>query len=534
MNHRPASHWLLLVTCVLTWPGCAQPLFNRQVADISSGISPQVSGPESQEGPVSLARLVERSGQTEQAQRMYLTLIEKQPDNPLPYHRLGVMAAQEKKWRVAETFFNQAYALDPSSTELLSDMGYFYYLQNRHQEAENILRQALALDADDKAANNNLGLVLGDQKRFDESFNVFRKAGTDAEARANLAFVLAQQGRYDQALETYSNALSLDRKLRPAAMAMLQLAQHRPKPAAVDQQVNSPQVEARQQVAPPKDDDEVVLASAAAVEISDLPARPAASLPQAITPAKVARAQDVPVSAASGNDREVVIADQPEPIAQRRSRSLARRRHDVDVPSQKLTGSTSLALGIIEVIEQGRRQPATEVDRNAAEFRSSNESQGPEIVAEKAANPAPRTTTQQLILQPPGNQRTLATAQLSETNGDPIRPASAAPEPTVPKTPILPSLKATQAKTPTSVAHAENGPSHGGNSVHAGDVAQAKRSRARVRPTKKPDLAERTEAVDQRQSPKELVPEIASKVAPTPSVKTPEISAKLSRLGIEP
>jgi Flp pilus assembly protein TadD len=519
---------------VLTWPGCAQPLFNRHLADISSGIPPHVSGPESQEGPVSLARLVERSGQTEQAQRMYLTLIEKQPDNPLPYHRLGVMAAQEKKWRVAEQFFNQAYALNPSSTELLSDMGYFYYLQNRHQEAENILRQALALDADDKAANNNLGLVLGDQKRFDESFNVFRQAGTDAEARANLAFVLAQQGRYDQALETYSNALSLDRKLRPAAMAMLQLAQHRPKPAAGDPPTNSPQLAAKPEVASPKDDDEVMLASAAAVEISDLPARPAASLPQANTRAKAPPTQDVPVRAATNIESGVVIADQPEPVAPRRSPKLARQNVDIVVPSHKPTGGTSLAIDIIEVVEQCTRQLATEAERNAAEVRSENKSQRPEIVAEKAASLPATKTDQQLILQPPGNQGMVATTQLSKNHGEPTRTVSTSSALTASETPMLPSLKAMQPITPAVVARVSDGPSNGGNVVHDGEIAPAKRPRARVRSNRTPDLATRNEVGDRRESPNEVLPAIALEISPTPSVKTPEISAKLSRLGIEP
>jgi DNA-binding SARP family transcriptional activator len=67
-------------------------------------------------------------------------------------------------------------------------------------------------------------MVLGEQGRDEESLAMFRRVGTEAQAKANLAFVYTQRGDVDQAVESYSEALTLDAKMRPAAQALVQLA----------------------------------------------------------------------------------------------------------------------------------------------------------------------------------------------------------------------------------------------------------------------------------------------------------------------
>jgi Tfp pilus assembly protein PilF len=179
-------------------------------------------------GPLALARLSERHGETEQAERFYQAMIKKSPQNPTPYHRLGAIRAKEGNFQAADEYFTQALQLDPTNAVLLSDAGYLYYLQNRPAEAEAILRQALEIKPSDPTICNNLAMLLGEQGRCREALTMFKRAGTEAQAYANLAFVYVQQGEFDKAEKGYSRALTLDRNLRPAAEALTQLARYEP------------------------------------------------------------------------------------------------------------------------------------------------------------------------------------------------------------------------------------------------------------------------------------------------------------------
>lgn len=176
---------------------------------------------------VAVARLTERSGKIERAKSMYQAILSDEPGNQLAYHRLGVIAAQQKQWSQAERYFRKAYTIGRPSAQLLSDMSYYYYLRHQLDEARQLASRALKLDPKNTTAHNNLGLILGEQGYYAESLSSFKRAVPQAEAHANLAFVLAQAGAPDDALQHYSLALSQDKHLRSAGKAMMQLAERK-------------------------------------------------------------------------------------------------------------------------------------------------------------------------------------------------------------------------------------------------------------------------------------------------------------------
>lgn len=171
------------------------------------------------------ARLFERRRQDDEAERLYLQVIRQSPSNPVPHHRLAVLYTRKGKFKEADEHFGRALALKPDDPQLLGDVGYFYHLACRPKEAEQYLRRALEIDPGNRVFSNNLALVLADQGQRDECLALFRRAGSEKDARANYAFVLAQQGEYQQALDLYDRVLTEDQSLRPAADAMIELAQ---------------------------------------------------------------------------------------------------------------------------------------------------------------------------------------------------------------------------------------------------------------------------------------------------------------------
>ncbi len=172
---------------------------------------------------LAIARLAERQGDPAQARTLYLRYIEKNPEHPLPHHRLGVMAAREAKYDEAEQHFMRAMQLAPPSVELLSDVGYCYYLLSRLDEAEQLLRQGAAAEPANKMVNNNLALVMAAKGDFAQSAQTFRRVNEEGQARANQAYALSQNGNLEQARQEYLHALTADETLTNAAKALLQV-----------------------------------------------------------------------------------------------------------------------------------------------------------------------------------------------------------------------------------------------------------------------------------------------------------------------
>ncbi len=177
-------------------------------------------------GPLSLARLSERRGQTDQAEHLYQMIIVRDPTNPVPHHRLAVLCAKQGKFADADEHFAEALRLSPPNPRLMSDIGYSHYIQHRLDDAQSILRHALELTPGDAAITNNLAIVLGEQGRYSESLALFRRVGNEQQAYANVAFVYSQRGDIAEAKAWYGRALSVDDTMRPAAEALIQLTRY--------------------------------------------------------------------------------------------------------------------------------------------------------------------------------------------------------------------------------------------------------------------------------------------------------------------
>lgn len=251
MTWRSTGYPWVALACGMAMAGCAQPaLFTRSqpevplvhtaepakptfLSKLSGGVpsTPAPAKPKTlargsrEESQLAMARLQERRGQTREAEAVYRAMISKFPDHPLAWHRLGVMSAKAGKYAEAEEYLQRSRQAAPANAALLSDLGYLYCLQHRLNDAERVLREAIAIEPHHVAANNNLGLVLGEMGRFEESMTAFKRVGTESQALANLAYVHSQLGNLAEAQSLYSRALSIDDTLRPAAEAMIQIAQ---------------------------------------------------------------------------------------------------------------------------------------------------------------------------------------------------------------------------------------------------------------------------------------------------------------------
>lgn len=159
---------------------------------------------------IARGRSLERSGNTEQARKVYEEILRHDRNNIEAMHRLGVVADMQKRHGEAEQIFLSALRKQPRNAELLSDLGYCFFLQGRLDKAEAALIKATVLEPTNIRYRNNLGLVLGHQKRYDDALEQFTQAGSEADAYYNLAFVFAAQDLDGEAKECFQTALNID------------------------------------------------------------------------------------------------------------------------------------------------------------------------------------------------------------------------------------------------------------------------------------------------------------------------------------
>lgn len=174
---------------------------------------------------LAMARLCERKGDPNKAIILFKKYLEKEENkkNPMPYHRLGVLYAAQGKYEEAHHYFGQSFRLNPRNVQLLSDIGYAYYLQHKLKDAEVSLRRADSYESNNESVCVNLGLTLGMQGKFDEAMKCFRRVCTPGQSYANLAYIYSQMNRFSDARKAYLKALTLDKDLKVAAEAMLQV-----------------------------------------------------------------------------------------------------------------------------------------------------------------------------------------------------------------------------------------------------------------------------------------------------------------------
>ncbi|MBN1912721.1 MAG: tetratricopeptide repeat protein [Pirellulales bacterium] len=162
----------------------------------------------------------ESESNLEAARAVYQRLIAQQPKRYEAYHRLGVLADRQRRYREAETLYGQAIRLRGGDAGLFNDLGYCLYLQGKFDKAEGALLKAVSYDPSNSRYRNNLGMVYGNQKRYDEALAQFRRAGSDADAYYNLAFILASNEDPEGAKNCFRLALAADSTHEPSRRAL--------------------------------------------------------------------------------------------------------------------------------------------------------------------------------------------------------------------------------------------------------------------------------------------------------------------------
>src|SRR5207249_3315070 len=98
---------------------------------------------------------LQKSGQFDQAERVFRQLISQHPTNPDVLNLLGMLLARRKRQREATDLFRMAVALRPDIAEFHQNLAGALHTMRQWPEAEKVARRALQL----KPGARSLGLL---------------------------------------------------------------------------------------------------------------------------------------------------------------------------------------------------------------------------------------------------------------------------------------------------------------------------------------------------------------------------------------
>lgn len=152
-------------------------------------------------------------GNVRAAEREWLEVMRRDPDNMTDLTYLGMLYAKEGRFAEAEKFLRRALEVFPRNTTAHLNLGAVYAETGSTQQAESHFRAAIALSPLNSTAHNELGRLCWNAGRLEEAERLFRRS---VEIEPNvlgydgLGDALMRRGVYDEAEGLFKLALSLD------------------------------------------------------------------------------------------------------------------------------------------------------------------------------------------------------------------------------------------------------------------------------------------------------------------------------------
>jgi tetratricopeptide (TPR) repeat protein len=163
-------------------------------------------------GLLARATAVHQKGELTEAERLYLAILEAQPDHFDAMHLLGVVRYQKGRHHEALDMIGSALKRNPGSAEALSNQGAVLQRLGRHKEGLRSYDQALTIWPDYPEALNNRGSVLRELNRYEEALASYDQAlairPDDPDTLNNRGNALTELNRPHEALASFERALA--------------------------------------------------------------------------------------------------------------------------------------------------------------------------------------------------------------------------------------------------------------------------------------------------------------------------------------
>src|ERR1700722_14931268 len=117
-----------------------------------------------------------QKGRLSDAERLYRTILARNPTSADALHLLGVIAAQRKNFAAAVDLIDRAIKIQPNNAAFWSNRGNALHELKRLEEAVVSYDRALSIKPDFAEALCNRGTALKELKRLDEALESYDRA----------------------------------------------------------------------------------------------------------------------------------------------------------------------------------------------------------------------------------------------------------------------------------------------------------------------------------------------------------------------
>jgi len=151
-----------------------------------------------------------RNHMVEDAQKIYLRILEKYPHNPDAEFGMAQVRFAEDDLKSTEVLLKRVVEAKPDDPKVHAKLGHVYFLTKRHGESAEEYKRAFELEPDNGEYGLAYGVGLKNSEQYAEAEAVLRKV---AELDPMVRFVYTElgdsvraQGRLDEALKIYMKA----------------------------------------------------------------------------------------------------------------------------------------------------------------------------------------------------------------------------------------------------------------------------------------------------------------------------------------
>lgn len=173
--------------------------------------------PDDSDYSLALAKLYRAHNQEEKAEKLYLTLLKANPENDKIYSELGKLYLQKKEYGKAEKVFKKVTELKPQELNAWIALGVVQFNTAQYERAEKNYRTALAIDPKQPILLFCLGTLYEKQEKYAEAEKMYKKS-IGQQPSIILFWSLANLykmylGNYKKAEKNYLKAIQLENKI---------------------------------------------------------------------------------------------------------------------------------------------------------------------------------------------------------------------------------------------------------------------------------------------------------------------------------
>ena len=164
------------------------------------------------------------AGRLADADALYRSILEAEPEHADATHLLGVIAFQQGRLEEAEAMVLRAIEIDAGVALYHANLGRVRKAAGRPEEAANAFRRALDLEPANPQALSDLGGTLADRGAWEDAVECWRRAldlePNLAEAHYNIGLAMRERGRTEDAAASFRSAVEANPAFTNAHLAL--------------------------------------------------------------------------------------------------------------------------------------------------------------------------------------------------------------------------------------------------------------------------------------------------------------------------